>query len=97
MTGEELRAAMEAAAELAEAAYARGVMAGQHMAEEEATKLRVALAAHQSHMGTGQQLVVDYLEPKHDRLSGGQLIDKLIEHFDGPEQRRIDKLAEGLL
>ena len=55
---------------------------------------KAALEAHEQHMARGLRHVLDYLEPKPDRISAQEFISRMIEHFDGPEQRACAALTE---
>ena len=62
-------------------------------------RLREALEAHEKHMTAGQTLAVKYLVPEVDPDSIGKddFINRIIEHFDGPDQRAVQAKAHAAL
>jgi hypothetical protein len=62
-------------------------------------RLRTALEAHEKHMTAGQTLAVKYLVPEVDPDSIGkdEFINRIIEHFDGPDQRAVQAKARTAL
>jgi hypothetical protein len=65
----------------------------------EIERLREALEAHENHMTAGQTLAVKYLVPEVDPDSIGkdEFISRIIEHFDGPDQRTVQAKAREAL
>jgi hypothetical protein len=65
----------------------------------EVERLRKALEAHENHMAAGQTLAVKYLVPEVDPDSIGkdEFISRIIEHFDGPDQRTVQAKAHAAL
>jgi hypothetical protein len=65
----------------------------------EVERLRKALEAHENHMAAGQTLVVKYLVPVVDPDSIGKddFVSRIIEHFDGPDQRAVQAKARAAL
>jgi hypothetical protein len=61
--------------------------------------LAAALEAHENHMAAGQTLAVKYLVPEVDPDSIGkdEFISRIIEHFDGPDQRAVQAKARAAL
>ena len=61
--------------------------------------LTAALEAHENHMTAGQTLVVKYLVPEVDPDSIGkdEFINRIIGHFDGPDQRAVQAKARAAL
>jgi hypothetical protein len=61
--------------------------------------LTTALEAHENHMTAGQTLAVKYLVPEVDPDSIGkdEFINRIIEHFDGPDQRAVQAKARAAL
>jgi hypothetical protein len=62
-------------------------------------RLREALEAHEKHMAAGQTLAVKYLVPEVDPDSIGkdEFVSRIIEHFDGPDQRAVQAKAHAAL
>jgi hypothetical protein len=62
-------------------------------------RLREALEAHEKHMAAGQTLAVKYLVPEVDPDSIGkdEFVSRIIEHFDGPDQRTVQAKAQAAL
>jgi hypothetical protein len=62
-------------------------------------KLHEALEAHEKHMAAGQTWAVKYLVPEVDPDSIGkdEFISRIIEHFDGPDQRAVQAKARAAL
>jgi hypothetical protein len=61
--------------------------------------LTAALEAHENHMAAGQTLAVKYLVPEVDPDSIGkdEFVSRIIEHFDGPDQRAVQAKARAAL
>jgi FKBP-type peptidyl-prolyl cis-trans isomerase 2 len=61
--------------------------------------LTAALEAHENHMTAGQTLAVKYLVPEVDPDSIGkdEFINRIIGHFDGPDQRTVQAKARAAL
>jgi hypothetical protein len=68
-------------------------------AKAEIKLLRDALEAHEKHMAAGQTLAVKYLVPvvDPDSIEKDDFVSRIIEHFDGPDQRAVQAKARAAL
>lgn len=62
-------------------------------------ELEGALKAHEEHMERAQADIVSYLVPIVDpqSIEAPEFINRMIEHFDGPRQRDVQKKARQAL